>query len=188
MKIKDRIVLGTVAGLIGNIVKTLFDEASLRLKISQRSFRSTAAGIWVSKKSEATNLKGQILGAIFDFGLSSLGGIGIVHLLSKTGRDNIIVKGLISGITIGSFVTAGLSAFPQNKVKPKDAASNLSYVAAHAIYGLVVTSIISKLGDSQLFDTKPVNDYISPTESTTEQKFLNTNKQNNYNFEDKYIN
>ena len=79
MKIKDKILLGVAAGLIGNTFKTLFDEISLRMKISQRSFRATAAGVWVSKESEATNISGQILGSIFDFGLASLGGIGTVY-------------------------------------------------------------------------------------------------------------
>lgn len=176
MKIKDRIVLGTVAGLIGNSFKTLFDEISLKLKISQRSFRATAAGVWVSKEKEATNIKGQILGSIFDFGLASLGGIGIVHLLSKTGRDHIIVKGIVSGITIGSFITAMLSAFPQNKVKPKDAASNLSYVAAHAVYGIITTGLIAKIGDKLLFDSEPYNDHLSPTYPTTQQKYFHSEK------------
>lgn len=64
--IKDSVVLGVVAGLAGTAVKTVVDEISLRMKISQRSYRSTAAGVWVNKKSEADNIKGQLLGAIFD--------------------------------------------------------------------------------------------------------------------------
>lgn len=46
-KIKDRILLGVVAGLCGNLIKTAVDEVSLRKKISQRSFRETASGVWV---------------------------------------------------------------------------------------------------------------------------------------------
>ncbi|WP_449240660.1 hypothetical protein [Desulfoscipio gibsoniae] len=167
MKIKDRVVLGVISGLTGNFVKTLIDEASLRKKISKRSFRSTAAGVWVNKKSEAINYKGQILGGIFDFGMATLGAIGIVHLFSKTGRDHVLTKGVLSGITIGSTISALLSAFPQNKVKPKDAMSNLSYMAAHAAYGIVASIIVTKLGDSSLFDSEPINNHIPPTEPTT---------------------
>ena len=53
-KIKDRVTLGIISGSAGNLVKTIIDELSLKKKISQRSFRSTAAGVWVNKKSEAT--------------------------------------------------------------------------------------------------------------------------------------
>ncbi len=166
-------LLGVVSGLTGNLAKTLIDEVSHRKKISQRTFRETAAGIWVNKRSEATNYKGQLLGGLLDFGLASLGGIGIVKLFSKTGRDYVLTKGIISGITVGSTVTVLLSAFPQNKVKPKDAASNLSYMLAHAVYGVVTAAVVTTLGDPSLFDSKPMNNYLSPTEPTTEEKYIN---------------
>lgn len=159
-KIKDRVSLGIFAGLCGNFVKTAIDEVSLRQKISQRSFRSTAAGVLVNKKSETTNLTGQILGSLFDFGMASLGGIGIVHFLSKTGRDQLITKGLVSGITMGSVITALLSMSAQNKVRPKDAASNLSYMASHAAYGIVGTFVAAKFGEPSLFDRRPLNDCV----------------------------
>ncbi|KAF1083908.1 hypothetical protein SPSYN_02820 [Sporotomaculum syntrophicum] len=166
-------LLGVVSGLAGNLVKTLIDEVSRKNKISQRTFRETAAGVWVNKRSEATNYKGQLLGGLLDFGLASLGGIGTVQLFSKTGRDCVLTKGILSGITVGSTVTAFMSALPQNKVKPKDAASNLSYMLAHAVYGVVTAALVTKLGDPSLFDSKPVNNYLSPTEPTTEEMFIN---------------
>lgn len=170
MKVKDRVILGMVAGLGGNAVKTLVDEVLLKNKLSQRSFRATAAGVWVSTEKEATNINGQVLGALLDFGLGAIGGVGITYMLSKTGRDHVVPKGIISGIAIGSTITATLSAFPQNKVKPKDAASNLAYMFSHALYGIIATALVAKMGHPSLFDTKPVNDYLQPTEQTTEEK------------------
>lgn len=167
--IKDRITLGAIAGLAGTISKTAIDEISLKKKISQRSFRFTAAGVWVNKKSEAQNINGQILGGLFDVGMGMLGGIGIVEMLTRRGRDQLLIKGIISGITIGSCITALLSVFPANKVNPKDAASNLSYMLSHAVYGITATLVAAKLGDKSLYDSKPVNDYIFPTETTTEE-------------------
>jgi len=168
-KIKDRVTLGIVAGLAGNLVKTIIDEISVKKKISQQSFRGTAAGVWVKNKKEATNIKGQFLGGLLDFGMGSIGGVGTVYLLSKTGRDSLVTKGLLSGITMGSFITFALGALPQNTVRPKDAASNLSYMVSHAAYGIVTTFIAAKLGDSSLYDIKPVNNYLQPTVSTSEQ-------------------
>ena len=114
-KIKDRVALGVLAGLCGNLTKTAIDELSFQIRISQRSFRETASGVWVSKKQ------------------------------------------------------ARRSAFPQNKVRPKDAASNLSYMVSHAAYGLVTTYVAAKLGDPSLYDTQPQNDFLEPTIQTTEQ-------------------
>ncbi|MFZ5641902.1 MAG: hypothetical protein ACOY4Q_14590 [Bacillota bacterium] len=168
-KIKDRIVLGVIAGLAGNVIKMAIDEVSTKKKISQRSFRETAAGVWVSKRSEAISTKGQILGGLLDFGMGILGGISSVYLLSKTGRDHIVTKGVTSGIAMGSFITFVMGTLPQNQVRPKDAASNLSYMVSHAAYGLVTTVVAAKLGHQSLFDTKPQNDYLQPSEPTTEQ-------------------
>ncbi len=53
MKIKDRFVLGLISGLAGNVLKMAVDEISLLQKISQRSFRATAAGVYVEKKKQA---------------------------------------------------------------------------------------------------------------------------------------
>lgn len=151
--IKDRFLLGVVAGLIGNITKTLIDEVSLRKKISQRSYRATAAGVWVNKKKEAFNAKGQILGAIYDLGFSMLGGIISAEFLSRRGRDHLLTKGTVFGITYGAFISAALSMAPENKINPKDAASNLSYVVANAMYGIVTMLTVAKLGDKSLFDS-----------------------------------
>ncbi len=168
-KIKDRVTLGILAGFAGNTVKTIIDEVSYKKKISQRSYRSTAAGVWVSKKSEATGIKGQILGGLLDFGMGALGGVGTVYFLSKTGRDHLLSKGFLSGITMGSLITFALGAIPQNQVRPKDAASNLSYMLSHAAYGIVTTAVAAKFGDSSLYDVKPQNNYLNPTFPTTEQ-------------------
>jgi hypothetical protein len=172
-RIKDRISLGITAGCFGNTIKTIIDEISLRKRISQRSFRATASGVWVSSHKEATSIKGQILGVLLDYGLGSLGGIGTVYLLSNTGRDKAITKGLVYGITMGSIITALISGLPQNKIRPKDAASNLSYMLSHAAYGLVTTLIAAYLGDPSLYDPAPKNNYIEPTEPTTEQQGQN---------------
>lgn len=168
-KINDRILLGVIAGLGGNLVKTAIDEMSLKAKFSQRSFRSTAAGVWVARKKDADSVYGQLLGGILDFGMATLGGVGTVYMLSKTGRDSLVVKGLASGITFGATITALLSTLPTNRVKPKDAVSNLSYVASHAAFGLVATAVAAQLGAPSLFDAKPYNDNMLPTEKTTEE-------------------
>ena len=135
-RIKDRITLGIIAGCCGNTVKTIIDEISLRKNISQRSFRATASGVWVSSHKEATGIKGQVLGVLLDYGLGSLGGIGTVYLLSATGRDHPITKGLFYGLTMGSIITAFISGF-QKQSKAKDAASNLS-LCSHAAMDLLL--------------------------------------------------
>jgi len=169
-KIKDRITLGIVAGLLGTIVKTASDELFLRQKASKRSFRVTAAGVWVNTKRQASTPYGQTLGAIMDLGLGMVGAVGQVYILSKTGKDNLFAKGSLFGMTFGSTITAMLSGFGSNKVKPKDAKSNLTYIFGSGIYGLATTYAAALLGDDSLWDTPPANNYLQPTQPTTAKK------------------
>ena len=98
-----------------------------------------------------------------------VGGVSAVTILTKYGRDKLFPKGLFFGVTFGAIITAILSGFANNKVKPKDALSNLSYLLSHAAFGLASVFTAAKLGDDSLFDTPPQNDFSKPTEKTTEQ-------------------
>ena len=61
-------------------------------------------------------------------------------------------------------MAAILSVFAQNKVRPKDADSNLSYLLSHALFGLALVFTAAKLGDDSLFDTPPQNNYFRSTD------------------------
>lgn len=169
-KINDRIYLGMISGTAGLIVLTIIDVISSRMGLSQRAYRTTAAGVWVSSRRQAEKWQGQLLGVIMNLGMSMVGGVLGVNLITKFGRNKLVSKGLFFGITYGSVITAILSGFPNNKVRPKDANSNLSYLLSHAAFGLVSIFTSAMIGDKSLFDTPPENDYSKPTEKTTEQR------------------
>ena len=181
-KIKDRMTLGIVSGLFGTILKIASDEVFLRMKISKRSFRETASGVWVSSRRQAKNPSGQLLGTIMDLGLGMMGSIAQIQILSKTGKDNLLTKGTFFGITFGATITAMLSGFNTNKVKPKDSKSNLSYLISNTIFGLATTYSAALLGDESLWDAPPANNYIQPTTPTTAEnkKMMRNPKPNIY--------
>lgn len=158
-----------ISGFVGFITLMGTDIISSYIKISQRSYATTAAGVWVSSRRQAEKWQGQLLGTMMNIGLCMVGGVSAVKMLTTFGRDKLLPKGIFLGVTFGSVITAILSGFVQNKVKPKDAKSNLSYLVSHAIFGLVSVLTAAKLGDNSLFDTPPQNDYIPSTEQTTEQ-------------------
>ena len=174
VKIKDRNTLAIVSGLIGMAGTTLVDGVSRRMNISKRSYREAAAGMFVSK-GETRNWRGQILGVIMSSAVGMLGARYIVNELSRTGRDKLVPKGIFAGITIGAIATVIPNIIP-NRVRPKDAASNLSYVVTNVIFGLMATIAAAMLGDNSLFDTPPQNDYLQPFEQTTEQKLAQSGR------------
>ena len=169
-KINDRIYLGMISGTVGFVAMTIIDIISSRMKISQRSYRTTAAGVWVSTRRQAEKWPGQLLGVMMHIGLSMVGGVSVVKLLTTFGRDKLVPKGLFFGATFGSIITSVLSGLSNNKVKPKDAWSNLSYMISHFVFGLATIFTAAKLGDDSLFDTPPQNDYSKPTKQTTDQR------------------
>ncbi|EGW41812.1 hypothetical protein [Desulfosporosinus sp. OT] len=134
-KINNRIYLGMISGIVGFIALTILDVISSRVKISQRSFRTTGAGVWLSSRRQADKWPGQILGVMMNIGLSMVGGVSVVKLLTTFGRDKLVPKGLFFGATFGSIITTILSGLSSNKVKPKDAWSNLSYMISHFAFG-----------------------------------------------------
>lgn len=170
-KIKDRYLLTVVTGLLGLVGVTLFDSLSKKMGYSERTYRETAAGIFVSSKLGARSKNGQLLGFIMN-GVASIIGAGLLStLITKGSRDLYALKGIITGVTHGAFLMALQSGAPWNKVKPKDANSNLSYVLTNAFYGLICGTAIAKLGHDSLFDTEPANDHIKPTLTTSEEVF-----------------
>ncbi|UWG96045.1 hypothetical protein LPY66_14150 [Dehalobacter sp. DCM] len=161
-KINDSQTLGIVSGLVGGLSMVIFDQISYKMGISKRSYGQAASGIWVASKKQSDSRGGDILGLVMSLGLATLGGVVMTRQLQKAGTDKLVTKGLFYGTTYGGFVTAMMSGFPKNKIKPKDATSNLSYVGSHMLYGLITTQLIARLGDQSLFrqkETQSVNAY-----------------------------
>jgi len=168
-KIKDRVTLSILAGGVGTLFMMTIDEISSRLGISKRSYRTTAAGVWLASRRQVESWPGQLLGTIMNIGLSMVGAFGLISLLTKHGRDKIVLKGLFFGTSFGALINAVLSGLVSNKVKPKDAASNLSYLLSNAVFGVTAAIVASKMGHDSLFDAQPHNDWVKPTEKTTEE-------------------
>jgi len=142
-KIKDSHTLGIVSGILGGLSLLAFDQVSYKFGFSKRRYSQAASGMWVASKRQARSRDGNILGTGMTLGLCALGGTIFTVLLAKKGRDNLITKGAFYGITFGAITTATQSAFPGNKIKQKDATSNLSYVLTNMIYGIVTTQASS---------------------------------------------
>lgn len=154
-KIKDRIMLGMVSGLLGGISITLIDFIFLYKGTVKTSLSETAAAIYVNNRKETQKPLGRLLGFFTSAGFSIIGGLLVTRLLSRTGKKNAVTKGLFVGITSGSIIPAILSGLTNNKIKPKDTATNLAYVFGHTVYGAVTVLSCLGLGHPSLFDVKP---------------------------------
>ncbi|EHQ88418.1 hypothetical protein [Desulfosporosinus youngiae] len=165
-KIKDRITLSVLAGGIGATMMMVIDLIFTLIGISKRSYRTLAAGVWVSSRRQASSWQGQLLGTIMNLALSMGGAFTLVNILTKFGKDNIVLKGLFFGVSFGAVINAMLAVLTSKKIKAKDAGTNLAYVVSNAMFGITAALAASKLGHDSLFGVEHQNDWFQSSSET----------------------
>jgi hypothetical protein len=94
--IKDRLILGLIAGLGGNIAKTIVGETAKKLKLAEIDGPEKAAGMLIPPYKIA-DPKGKAVGYIADNIIAGILGVVTVYALSLSGRDKAVLKGALSG-------------------------------------------------------------------------------------------
>ena len=149
-KVRDRLQLGVIAGLTGVAVKDLVGGLITRAGRAEDPGPQRAAGMLLPAYKIATPL-GRAAGWLADAAVGSLLGITSVYVLSFTGKDRAVLKGLTTGALawVGLYgVLGNMGATNVRTVQPKTA---LSEFITHAVYGVVTVSTAAYLGDDELF-------------------------------------
>lgn len=173
MKIKDRIVLGIVAGLIGNAAKTLYSLSAIKIGEGKVSPVKKAAGMFLNKRQMLIKKRqNSILGVLADNTVGAVLGIFGTYLLTFTGKDHYRLKGLGLGNFAWVSAYGVLSTMGATRTKPLSVEDNIRAFFTHSVYGLVTSEMIVRLGDERLFAPrflKPVaeNNIDDPTNCPT---------------------
>lgn len=147
-KIKDSILLGVVAGLLGAIPGRLLNKAEYKLGFTDSRYEEMAALPFV-KKRDINKPSGKNVGKIANGLLTSVVGVSTTYVLKKTGRDHAILKGI--GISALSWLGLySLSAQANIRKSRKPLTALLSF-GDHLIFGATTATLVSKLGDDRLF-------------------------------------
>lgn len=152
MKIKDRIVLGIVAGLIGNAVKTIYSLSAIKMGLGKISPIKKATGMFLNKRQMLVKKrKNSIIGLLADNTVGAVLGILGTYLLTFTGKDYHRLK----GIGLGNFAWLSaygvLSTMGATRTKPLSVEDNIRAFFTHSVYGLITSEMIVRLGDDSLF-------------------------------------
>jgi len=156
MKIKDRIFLGIVTGVIGSLPGRLLNAYEYRVGLTEVKYGQMGANLFVNEKQINTR-GGRIIGAITNGILTGLMGITSVYVLSLTGRDKAIIKGAGVGslFWLGLFGLTSKAGFVHKSQKPL---TSLLGLVDHIIFGSLCGLTASRLGDDSLFpDTRLQN-------------------------------
>ncbi|KJS87823.1 MAG: hypothetical protein JM58_02970 [Peptococcaceae bacterium BICA1-8] len=141
--LRDRILAGTIAGMIATIFKTIPNIILWKMGIVQHSYLHLAAAALISPQDVNTPL-GLIIGVAVDIITGGTLGLLIIYLFKITGRDYWWYKGLIIGNAIWLWGLGVTINFGASKMVPLDPVFRLTSLAEHQIFGLVVAYLIIK--------------------------------------------
>lgn len=149
MKIKDRFALGVIAGMLSYIPRGILNNLEYKYGLIDNTYSQGSATLFISKKDTNT-LHGKIIGFINNSTLIGITGVTTSYLLSITGRDHKVLKGVgissISALVLGGILTKmGIVA------KPKKLNTYTLGHLDHILYGALCGLIVAKLGDDSLF-------------------------------------
>ncbi len=152
-KIGDKLLLGAVSGLIGNIPKVLICDYFARKGWVEISCPERSAKLLVRPK-EVNTPKGKLVGYITDSIMSSLLGIFFTYGLSISGKKNAVLKGAYAGLPSYIFLsalTAFVGKFEGDKETRLSPGTVLNKFMFASIHGAVTCYVASKLGKPELF-------------------------------------
>jgi len=153
IKIKDRILLGVVSGLIGAIPARLANKIEYQKGLTGLRYNRVSASLF-TKKNKDTSMAGNTLAALANGINSSAIGVMLAYLYSVTGRDHALIKGAGAGafawVIVDGFIGSQLLKGKSNTSVPPI----LTFID-HLIGGGSIGYLVAKLGDDSLFpDTK----------------------------------
>lgn len=152
-RIKDRLLLGLIAGLGANILKETIAETAIRSGLAKYTCRRMAPLLVLNKK-DAKTWKGWVFGTTTDLTVAGLTGVLITYTLTFTGKDFSWLKGImVSNGMLDQVFNAFARILPQVR---KDPNSNLLCKSIHTVFGITAASIITALGDPGLFGSNPL--------------------------------
>lgn len=151
MNIKDRALLGLVAGLGANAVKTALSRTSIKLKVSELDGPEIGAGMFLPGHA-LTTTKGKVVGWIADNLIAGILGTVTVYGLTLTGKNSYLLKGALMGQIMWQGLYGIMGQMGASQVKPSGARTVLSELATHTVFGTVAAAIAANLGDEGLFN------------------------------------
>lgn len=143
-------MLGVASGIIGSLPFRFINNWENKLGLTDLKYSERAASVFAGGKKSENLLINQFMGRfINDFFVSSTG-VAVSYLLSLTGRDYAMLKGI--GVTATQWlVLTSLFSATGITAKSKTKWGEALFLADHILYGALVGKMVSKFGDESLF-------------------------------------
>lgn len=148
--IRDRIVLGALAGFVSTLSKSFIVGLFKRVGAAEFNGAETAAGM-VLPAYKISTPSGKVVGHLANSLIGMLLGVTITYALSYTGKDHAYFKGAGISSIFWLFLYGNYAHVGGSTVRPALPATVLCNLAGHIGYGLVSAFMITRLGHPSLF-------------------------------------
>lgn len=150
-KIKDRVLLGTIAGFISSGIVLALQNIALKAGWITQTWAEQAEGATVSE-SYLRSKSSAALGWLTSMFVDAFTGVAQTYIFSKTGKDQLLVKstsmGVFSWLLLHGVSSRITQSFKADDSPPRTAFGSLiSAILDCYISGVIIT----KLGDDSLF-------------------------------------
>lgn len=154
-KFQDRITLGIISGLIGNIAKALVSEGFEAKNFVKVDSASNSGRFFIGPKKISKG-KGKIIGVLADTSIAMVLGIIGTLILSSSGKDKYALKGIANGAFgwMALYGALGNMGINGNKKRSRSINDTLGNFVNYTVFGLVTSIAIVGLGDDSLFKPK----------------------------------
>lgn len=152
IKIRDRILLGVITGIAAGIPGRLLNAWEYNKGITDEKYGQMASSLFLPK-GRKNSTEAKVIGSLTNHINISITGIIVTYLLSATGRDKAVLKGL--GVSSTAWLAIyGLASRLGITSKSKKPIAPLLSFFDHATLGVLCALIASRLGDDSLFPDK----------------------------------
>lgn len=148
-KIKDRIIHGMISGIIAGTPDTIINALEHRAGLTDLTYSQMGANVFLPK-NKINNKKANCLGLLANYTMLGISGVLFSYLLSATGRDKALMKGVAYGI-FSWLAIYGMGAKVGLMVESKKPLAPLLSFIDHVIFGSLLGLIAPKIGDDSLF-------------------------------------
>jgi len=121
---------------------------------STKNFTDVAASFFLAAK-EVRTPAGRLVGFLSDYSTAIVVGVANIYLLTLSGKDHWLAKGLGAGSVFWTVMYGFLGSLGKNNpVYPVTAKTALSSCMGHTLFGILSNYVAVKLGDDSLFRKK----------------------------------
>lgn len=149
-KIKDSIVLGSLAGLIGTIVMDVSNFLLWRSNKTEGLY-GHLSGSMIMRSFRTHRRENFFIGQILHMATGMAFGIPIVYLFKKTGKDHHIYKGGLFGGLLWETIFDFGKRMKLFSLRPRLTKSFYAGLLNNILYGITTAQVIVSFADSSVF-------------------------------------